>query len=128
MSPAEVNMQQFRQYFEGLAGPPRENVVVGQAKVPPNQWPNYLTKGFNLHMLRESTPAQAFAAGTLNTGTPDPSQAGKMMTVPVMVRLEYDASRNAVRIGVRTSDGETTRSLSKIIETYLVVPAVQNGS
>merc|ERR1712203_595077 len=97
------------------AGPPQESQVIGQAKVDPNTWPNYITKGFNLHLLRESTPAQAFAAG-------------KMMTVPVMVRLEYDASRNAVRIGVRTSDGETTRSLSKIIETYLVVPSQQNGS
>jgi hypothetical protein len=127
MSPAEVQIQQFRQYFEGLTGPPRENVVVGQAKVPPNQWPNYLTKGFNLHMLRESTPAQAFAAGTLHTATPDASQPGKNMTVPVMLRLEYDNGRNMVRLTVRSPHGEVTGPVSKIVETYLITPAQPNG-
>jgi len=127
MSPAEVNMQQFREHFEGLAGAPRENAILGQAKVPPNQWPNYLTKGFNLHMLRESNPAQAFAAGTLHTATPDPSQQGKNMTVPVMLRLEYDNGRNMVRLTVRSPHGEVTGPFSKIVETYLVVPAQPNG-
>jgi len=127
MSPAEVQIQQFRQYFEGLAGPPRESVIVGQAKVPPNQWPNYLTKGFNLHLLSESNPTGAFAAGTLHTATPDPSQPGKNMTVPVMLHLEYNTDRNMVRITVRSPHGEVTNPLSKIVETYLVVPVQPNG-
>merc|ERR1712032_974688 len=128
ITPAEMPMPQFRQFFEGFAGPPRENQIVGQAKVNPNQWPNFITKGFNLFMLPESNPSGVFAAGTFNTGTPDASQQGKMMTVPCMVRLEYDANRNMVRLVVRTSDGEVTKSLSKIMETYLIVPAPQNGN
>jgi len=92
--------------------------VTGQAKAKPNEWPNYLGKGFNLHMLRESTPALVMAAGTFNTGTPDPS--GKPMTVPVMLRIEYDASRGAVRLTVRTSNGEATAAISKIVETHLL--------
>lgn len=127
ISPTEMQIQQFGQFFESYAGQPRESQIVGQAKVPPNQWPNYLSKGFNLFLLPESKPASAFAAGTLTTATPDPSQPGKMMTVPVMVRLEYDANRQAVRLTVRTEHGEVTSNLAEIIKLYLLVPAQQNG-
>merc|ERR1712176_522334 len=123
ISPAEMPMQQFRHFFENFAGPPRENQVVGQAKVNPNQWPNFITKGFNLFMLPESNPTSAFGVGTFHTGTPDPAQPGKMMTVPCMIRLEYDPGRQAVRLIVRTSDGEVTKALSKIIESHLLVPS-----
>mmetsp|Transcript_8755 Transcript_8755/g.27024 ORF Transcript_8755/g.27024 Transcript_8755/m.27024 type:complete len:1015 (+) Transcript_8755:176-3220(+) len=131
IAPAEIQLQQFRQFYESCGGPPRESVVVAPAKVPPAQWPNYLTKGLNLHLLRESTPASAFAAGTLHTGTPDPAEPGKMMTVPCLVRLEHDPGRQMVRLTVRTQHGEVTGPLSKIIETYLLAPqpngAQQNG-
>lgn len=129
VTPTEVQMQQFQQFFESMAGPPKENVVMGQAKVPPNEWPNYLTKGFNLFMLRESNAQNTFAAGTLNTGTPDPNQQGKMMTIPVLVRLEYNPPQNMVRMTTRTQHPEVTQALAKIMETYLVVPgAPQNGA
>mmetsp|Transcript_35625 Transcript_35625/g.111112 ORF Transcript_35625/g.111112 Transcript_35625/m.111112 type:complete len:1029 (+) Transcript_35625:63-3149(+) len=128
ISPAEIQLQQFRQVFESCVGPPRESVVVGTPKAPPNQWPSYLTKGFNLYMLRESTPASAFAAGTLNTATPDPSQPGRNMSVPCMVRLEYLPDKNLTRLTVRTQHGEVTGPLSKIIETYLFAPGSQNGA
>jgi len=128
ISPAEIQLQQFRQFFESCGGPPRESVVVGAPKVPPAQWPNYLTKGFNLYMLRESNQAAAFAAGTLHTGTPDPSQPGRMMSVPCMVRLEYAADKQMARLTVRTQHGEVTGPLSKIMETYLLVQAQQNGA
>merc|ERR1712014_87889 len=105
ITPAELQMQQFRQFFEQWSGP-RESLVVGRSKVPPNQWPNYISKGFNLFLLPESKPTSAFAAGTLSTATPDPAQPGKMMTVPCMVRLEYDPNRQAVRLTVRTEHGE----------------------
>jgi len=117
-SPAQMDVNTFMQHFESFAGPPRENQVTGQAKAKPNEWPNYLGKGFNLHMLRESTPANALAAGTFNTGTNDPT--GKPLTVPVLLRIEHDANRGAVRMTVRTSNGEATAAISKIVETYLV--------
>ena len=98
-------------------------------------------QGFNLFLLPESGPTAAFAAGqwdaslclgtwlvggTLHTATPDPSQPGKMMTVPILVlltcwgvgnwsmfefnvwqvRLEYDGGRQMVRLTVRTQHGE----------------------
>lgn len=126
VSPAEIQLQQFRQFFESCGGAPRESVVVGTPKVPPAQWPNYLTKGFNLYMLRESTPASAFAAGTLHTATPDPAQPGRTMSVPCMVRLEYVPDKQLARLTVRTQHGEVTGPISKIIETYLIVP--QNGA
>lgn len=125
ITPAEIQLEQFKSYFESLAGAPREVVLVSQAKQPPNQWPNYLTKGFNLFMLRESNPSCAFGAGTLHTGTPDPSKPGAMLTVPVMVRLEYDPGRQMVRLTVRSQHGEVTSSLAKVIESYLLMPAAE---
>eukprot|EP00913_Durusdinium_trenchii_P009545 g8968.t1 len=88
-------------FFESLAGQPRELLAVGKAKQPPNQWLNYLQKGFNFFVLPGST---------LNTATPDPSQPGKMMTVPILVRLEYEGSQQLVRLTVRTQHGEVTSS------------------
>mmetsp|Transcript_56919 Transcript_56919/g.144354 ORF Transcript_56919/g.144354 Transcript_56919/m.144354 type:complete len:1007 (+) Transcript_56919:172-3192(+) len=123
VTPVDLQVPQFRQYFDSMAGPPRESMTVGQAKVSPAQWQNYLTKGFNFNMLEGSSPANTLAAGTFNTGTPDPSKPGQMMTVPCMVRLEYNEQGNMVRITVRTQHGDVTQSLSKIIETYLMVPA-----
>jgi len=125
ITPAEIQMGQFREIFESLAEPPREAVSVGQAKVPPAQMMNYLSKGFNMLCLPESAPNQMFAAGTLNTATPDPSNPAKMMTVPVLVRLEYDDSRRAARLTVRTQHGEVTSSLAKIIEKYILTPGGQ---
>mmetsp|Transcript_1310 Transcript_1310/g.3187 ORF Transcript_1310/g.3187 Transcript_1310/m.3187 type:complete len:999 (+) Transcript_1310:180-3176(+) len=127
IAPAEIPMQQFRYYFESLAGPPREAQVIAQAKQSANQWPNYLARGFNMFTLRESTPASTFAAGTLHTLTADPAQPGKMMTVPCLVRLEFDAGRAMTRLSVRTQHGEVTQSLAKIIETYLLEPPPSNG-
>jgi len=129
MTPAVVPMDQFREVFESYGGPPREAQTIGLAKVPPNQWPNYLTKGFNLHMLQESLPNATFAAGTLNTATPDPAAQGKMMTVPCLVRIEYDADRNMVRLTVRAQHGEVASTLVKILESYLTTPMAQaNGN
>lgn len=127
ITPAEVQLAQFRSFFESLGGP-LETQAVGQAKAPTNQWPNYLTKGFNMFMLPESTPTAAFAAGTLNTGTPDPAQPGRTMTVPVLVRLEHDPGRNMVRLTVRSQNAEVTGALSKILETYLINLASMNGT
>lgn len=126
ISPAEVQPAQFMPFFESLAGQPRELLSVGKAKQPPNQWLNYLQKGFNMFVLPGSGPAQTLAAGTLNTATPDASQPGKMMTVPILVRLEYEGNQQLVRLTVRTQHGEVTSSVAKIIETYLLVPP--NGS
>jgi len=123
VTPVEMQVPQFRQYFDSIAGPPRESMTVGQAKVNPAQWPNYLSKGFNLSLLEGSNATNTLGAGTFNTATPDPSKPGQMMTVPCMVRLEYNEQGNMIRITVRTQNGEVTQSLSKIIETYLMVPA-----
>eukprot|EP00928_Gymnodinium_smaydae_P096151 TRINITY_DN8435_c0_g4_i1.p1 TRINITY_DN8435_c0_g4~~TRINITY_DN8435_c0_g4_i1.p1 ORF type:complete len:1022 (+),score=242.96 TRINITY_DN8435_c0_g4_i1:348-3413(+) len=128
ITPAEVQVQQFRSVFESFGNPEQEYMMVGQAKVAPNQWPNYLTKGFNLYMLRESTPQATFAAGTLHTATPDPQQQGKTLTAPVLVRLEYDGNRQMVRLTCRSQHGEVSNSLGKIVETYLLNPQQKNGS
>lgn len=127
VTPADVTIQQFRGVYETLTQPAQEVVSIGQAKQPPNSWPNYITKGFNLSLLRESTPAAAFCAGTLHTGTPDPSQPGKMITVILLVRLEYDEPRRMVRLTVRSQHGECAQALSKIVESYLVTPAPANA-
>lgn len=122
MTPAEMPMQQFRQYFDSMGGPPRESVTVGRCKVAPNTWPNYLTKGFQMALIEGSTPQCAMAAGTFNTGTPDPSKAGAMMTVPCMLRLEYNDQGNMVRITVRSQHPEVTQSLTQIVCSFLAVP------
>lgn len=127
ITPTEVQLDQFKSFFESVGGPPREVVVVSKAKQQPNQWPNYLTKGFNLFMLRESNPSCAFGAGTLNTGTADPSKPGTMFTVPVLVRLEYDASLQRVRLTVRTQHGEVSSALAKVIGNYLLMPPAEQG-
>eukprot|EP00927_Polykrikos_kofoidii_P066103 TRINITY_DN61764_c0_g1_i1.p1 TRINITY_DN61764_c0_g1~~TRINITY_DN61764_c0_g1_i1.p1 ORF type:complete len:1014 (+),score=195.45 TRINITY_DN61764_c0_g1_i1:148-3189(+) len=127
VTPAEIQVDQFQSFFEGLAGPQKESVTVGQAKQPPNQWINYLSKGFNMFVLRESTPQLTLAVGTLHTATPDPSQQGKFMTVPLMVRLEYDPGRQLVRLTVRTQHGEVTQPLARIIESHILVPPPGNG-
>jgi len=123
LTPAEMEMQQFRQYFDSFEGKPRENVTVGQPKVPPNQWPNYITKGFNMSLIPGSSPSDAMAAGTLNTGTPDPSKQGSMMTVPCMLRLEYNESANMVRLTTRSQHGEATNALYMIVVSYLITPS-----
>lgn len=120
--PQEVGLEQYRPYFESLSGPPREGQLAGQAKVPPDQWPNYLGKGFNLFVLQESSESTTMAAGTLQTATPDPAQPGKSMTVPVLVRLDFQPNGRMLRIMVRTTHGESTQSLQKIIASYLMVP------
>lgn len=120
--PAEVPMPAFRQMFESFGGPKQEGQSSGAAKVPPGQWPNYLTKGFNLYMLQESNQSTAFAAGTFQTATPDPANQGKMMSVPSMVKLDYDQGRQMTRITVRTQHGDVTLPLLKIIEKYLLKP------
>eukprot|EP00929_Paragymnodinium_shiwhaense_P095003 TRINITY_DN5592_c0_g1_i1.p1 TRINITY_DN5592_c0_g1~~TRINITY_DN5592_c0_g1_i1.p1 ORF type:complete len:1029 (+),score=310.58 TRINITY_DN5592_c0_g1_i1:263-3349(+) len=127
VSPAEISMEQFRPFFESLTGP-QEALAVGQAKYPPNQWPNYFTKGFNMFFLRESTPQAMFAAGTLHTSTPDAAQQGKFLTVPVLVRAEYDGQRRMVRLTVRSQHPEVSTSLLKIVESYLLVPQQANGN
>mmetsp|Transcript_170997 Transcript_170997/g.547955 ORF Transcript_170997/g.547955 Transcript_170997/m.547955 type:complete len:1015 (+) Transcript_170997:243-3287(+) len=126
ITPAEMQMAQFRQYFETMAGAPRDNTTTGVAKVPPTQWPNYLTKAFNMHLVEGSNPSCAMACGTFNAGeagTADPSKPGAMTTVPCMVRLEYNEAQNMIRITTRTQHGEVTQSLAQIIATYLAVPA-----
>mmetsp|Transcript_70491 Transcript_70491/g.204298 ORF Transcript_70491/g.204298 Transcript_70491/m.204298 type:complete len:1018 (-) Transcript_70491:23-3076(-) len=127
-TPVEMQMPQFRQYFESFAGPPRESMVVAQAKVNPAQWPNYLTQGFQMGLVPGSDPSNAMAAGTLNTGTPDPSKPGQMMTVPCMVRLEYNPQGNMVRATVRTQHGEVTQALAQIVASYLMVPPQGGGA
>lgn len=122
IAPAEMPLGLFRQHFEGFGGQGQEASSVSTAKVPPNQWPNYLTKGFNLFMLQESNPTTSFAAGTFNTGTPDPSNPGKMMSVPCMVRLDFQAERKMIKITVRTQHAEVSQPLLKILETYLCEP------
>eukprot|EP00931_Biecheleriopsis_adriatica_P053406 TRINITY_DN31241_c0_g1_i1.p1 TRINITY_DN31241_c0_g1~~TRINITY_DN31241_c0_g1_i1.p1 ORF type:complete len:1000 (+),score=222.72 TRINITY_DN31241_c0_g1_i1:190-3189(+) len=121
IAPAEVQMQQFRQFFESLGAPGQESMIVGQAKLPPNQWLNLMAKGFNMFVLPESSPNAVFAAGTLSTATPDQSQPGKMMTVPCLVRVEYDSGRQMARLTVRTQHAEVSSPLAKIIESYLLV-------
>jgi len=122
ITPVEMQLPQFRQYFESFAGPPRESLVIAQAKVNPAQWPNYLTKGFNLGLVAGSDPSNAMAVGTFNTATADPSKPGQMMTVPCMLRLEYNQQGNMVRTTVRTQHGEVTQALAQIVATYLLVP------
>lgn len=122
ITPAQMPMQQFRQYFDGWTGPPREGVLVSTAKVPPDQWPSYLTKGFNLFVLQESNQSLTLGAGTFNTGTPDPSNPQKMMVVPVLVKLDFEPNRRMTRITVRSPHGEVTGPMLKIMETYLLVP------
>ncbi|CAE7800308.1 BIP2, partial [Symbiodinium necroappetens] len=119
MTPAQVQMGQFRPFFESLTGP-RELVLDGQAKAQPSEWAKYLEKGFNMFVLPESGPTAAFAAGTLNTATPDPQQPEKMMTVPVLVRLQYDG-RRLLRLIVRTQHPEVTNAIGKIMQSYLLV-------
>lgn len=126
ITPAEVQVNQFRSAFESFGGP-QECQIVGQAKFPPDQWANYLGKGFNMFILNESTPQAMLAAGTLHTATPDPQNPEKMMTVPVLARLEFDAGRRAVRLSVRSQHGEVSSSVAKIIESYLIVPGQKNG-
>jgi len=122
ITPAEMQLNPFRQHFESFQGPDQEGTSIGQAKVPPNQWPNYLTKGLNLFMLQESNQSSAFAVGTFNTATPDPSNPGKMMVVPCMVRLDYRPEGSMIKITVRTQHGQVTGPLLKILETYLSIP------
>lgn len=121
--PAEMQMDPFRQHFEGFSGPNQEGSVVGTAKVPPAQWPNYIGKGFNLFLLQESNQTSAFAAGTFHTATPDPSNSGKMMVVPCLVRLDFQAQRRMIKITVRSQHAEVTQPLLKIMETYLCEPS-----
>lgn len=126
ISSQEMQLQLFRQYFESISGSPKEGQAIGQAKVPPAQWANYLSKGFNLYVLSESNESTTMAVGTFITATPDPSTPGKFMTVPCLVKLDYDPGRQQIRIMVRTQHGESTSALQKIIESYLLVPT--NGS
>lgn len=121
--PAEMQMPQFQQYFNSFTGQPRENVTVGKPKVSPNQWPNYITKGFNMALVPGSTPADAMASGTLNTGTADPSKPDSMMTVPCMFRLEYNESAEMVRLTTRTQHGEATNALYMIVTSFLITPS-----
>lgn len=121
--PAEMQMAPFRQHFDSFTSPEQEGTVVGTAKVPPNQWPNYISKGFNLHLLQESNATNAFAAGTFNTATPDPSNPGKNMAVPCMVRLDFHGERRLTKITVRSQHPEVTQPLLKIMETYLCEPS-----
>jgi len=120
---AEMQLGPFRQHFETFNQPNQEGTVVGTAKVPPNQWPNYLSKGFNLFMLQESNPTNAFAAGTFHTMTPDPATPGKMMTVPCMIRLDFQQQRRLTKITIRSQHAEVTQPLLKILETYLCEPS-----
>jgi len=122
-SPVEIQLNPFRQHFESFNGPNQEGIVVGQAKVPPNQWPNYISKGFSLYMLQESNPTACFAAGSFNTATPDPSNPGKMMVVPCMVRIDFEPQRRMTKITVRTQHAEVTQPLLKILQTYLCEPS-----
>jgi len=128
VAPTEIQVQPFQQFFESLGGQPREVVSVGQAKEPPSQWQNYFSKGFNMFVLRESDEKCVLAAGTLHTATPDPSKQGQMMTVPCLVRIEFDPGRRMARLTVRSQHGEVSQALAKIIETYLMVPGSQNGN
>lgn len=121
--PAEMQMAPFRQHFESMQAPDQEGTAVGTAKVPPNQWQNYISKGFNLYLLQDSNQTSAFAAGTFNTATPDPSNSGKNMAVPCMVRLDFQAQRRLTKITVRSQHAEVTQPLLKILETYLCEPS-----
>uniref|UniRef100_A0A6U8XFP0 AP-2 complex subunit alpha n=1 Tax=Zooxanthella nutricula TaxID=1333877 RepID=A0A6U8XFP0_9DINO len=118
-TPAQLAMPQFRQHYEGFSGQGQEHVTVGQAKVNPNQWPNFIEKGFNMGLVPGSEPSHAMAAGTFHTGTPDPSKPGQMMTVPTLVRFEYKPEGNAIRITVRSAHGEVSQSLGQIIASHL---------
>jgi len=127
VAPTELPMPQFMHYFEEMAGPPRENQLVSPAKVSPDQWPQYLAKGFNLHIIAGSNASSCCAAGTFHTGTPNPQDPGKMMTVPCMVKLDFDPGRQLVRMIVRSSHADVTAGLSKVMESYLLGPAPSNG-
>jgi len=123
MEPCPMQQAPFRQYFESLTGPGQEMTQVGPAKVPPQQWPNYLGKGFNMHVLPESNQATLMAAGTLQTVTPDPGQPGKTMQIPCMVKFDFNPQQQITRITVKTANGEVTSNLMKIIEVYFLVQA-----
>jgi len=120
VTPTEMQMAPFRQHFDAMQT--QEASQTGTAKVPPNQWPNYLSKGFNLFMLQESNPTSAFAAGTFHTATPDPANPNAMMTVPCMVRLDFQPQRRMLKIAVRARHPEVSGPLLKILETYLLEP------
>jgi len=126
VTPAAIQVDQFHQFFESFAGPPREGVVIAQAKTPPQQWGNYLSKGFGMHVIQDG-PSGTLASGTLQTGTPDPQKPGQTMTVPVMVRLDYDAGRQMARLSVRTQHEQVTAALQQVLQTYLLVPPQQQG-
>lgn len=121
--PAEMQLNPFREHFESFQAPNLEGSVTGTAKVPPAQWPNYISKGFNLYMLQESNQTTAFAAGSFHTGTPDPSKGGQMMVVPCLVKLDFQPQRRMIRITVRSQHAEVTQPLLKIMETYLCEPS-----
>lgn len=121
--PAQIQEQQFWEFFNTCAGPPREEVRVAQAKVNPAQWPNYLERSFGMGVLAGSDLKQTLVAGTFNTGTADPAKPGQMLTVPILVRLEYNPDGQMVRCTVRTQHGEVTQSLMQILSTYLLVPS-----
>jgi len=112
-------MQTFRQHYESFNGPGQEGQVVGAAKFPPNQWPQYLSTGFNMYALQECDQSNAFAVGTFWTGTPDPTNPGKTMSVPCMVKLDFEPNKRMIRITVRTQHGAATSPLLKILETYM---------
>lgn len=124
VTPVDMQMQQFRQYFETMGQ--GEKVTVAQAKVNPAQWPNYFTKGFNMGLVPGSDPANTLAVGTFNTQTPDPSKPGQMMTIPCMVRAEYNEQGNMVRTTVRAQHPEVAQSVAQIIGSFLANPP-QNG-
>jgi len=115
--PTQLAMPQYRQFFEKFEA----TTSVGQAKVPSDQWPNFLQKGFNMFMLPESNASICMGVGTFHTGTPDPQNPGKMMTVPCMVRLDYEPNRRMTKIDLRTQNPQVSQALLKIFQTYLLV-------
>mmetsp|Transcript_69361 Transcript_69361/g.166304 ORF Transcript_69361/g.166304 Transcript_69361/m.166304 type:complete len:962 (-) Transcript_69361:125-3010(-) len=119
LAPTQLAMPQFRQFFEKF----ESATAVGQAKVPSDQWPNFLQKGFQMFMLPESNPSMCLGVGTFHTGTPDPQNPGKMMTVPCMVRLDYEPNRRMTKIDLRAQNAQVSQALLKIFQTYLLVPS-----
>lgn len=120
--PAELQPQYFISYFQELNGPGQESQLTSAAKVGPDKWPMYLSKGFNLFVLEGSNANTTCAAGTFQTGTPNPAEPGKMMTVHCMVRLEHDHNRHQTRITVRTQHAQVSQALIHILATYLLQP------
>jgi AP-2 complex subunit alpha len=125
ISPAEVQMAQFRSTFEAMNGPQQEAQLMGQAKQPPGEWPNYLQRGFNMFLIPESNPQHTFAAGTFHAVAGGDQE--KAMTVPVLLRLEFEPNRRLNRVTVRSQYGEVSQAVCKIIESYLMVPPQKNG-